>query len=789
MNRPLLWVAIPLVAGTFAAAWGLLSGIYLPLALAVVGFALQAGPRRFGVVGLAFVYLGAGAIMWNARHIGPPGDPLSRFAAAQPESLRYTLEGTVQRPDILLPDRTYMQFQLRVDKMGFGSELQPIRGGVIVRWRDPAFSVYSGERVRLSGYLQNDLARVNWQTPSVEDHLRRNGIHTALPLKGEDNIERIAGGPRWSPTYWASRLRTHQAKALANVVPNSSLPFVLTVWLGDRRLITNDAYKAFRDSGTAHILAVSGVHMGIIFVTLTYVLRLVIHHRRLRTFAVMAAILLFALVAGARISSLRAAVMIVLFLTADLFDREPDAPTALSIAAILFTLHNPDVVLDAGYQLSFLSIASILLFKEPIETWLLRLPDLVRHAFSTTLAVQVLVLPIAISFFYVLPAAAPLANLLVIPLLSVVLWICFLTSVSVTFSENIGLLFGHALDIPVFFIRTIAETVSSFSGTHFMIVSPTALAMACYWTTVAFAVIRLRAERHKTLWSSAAMLAFAATLLFWTPLRPQPQVNFLDVGHGDATFIRTPGGSTVLIDGGNRWGKFDAGERLVAPFLWSNQVTRLDCVIATHADGDHIGGLAYIIEHFPVGVLYLGPIPSPKPLEEKLIAQCEAAGVPIRRIARGETIPLRGAQLETLHPPAESASTYSKNNSSLVLRLTWPGFSALLTGDIERSAESELMHLDCKAAILRAPHHASKTSSSRGFIEAVAPEFCTVSAGRRSYKSVVSPDVLKRYENFGIGVYRTDILGGLRATLKDERIAIEGARQARAYLIPSRAPE
>lgn len=556
---------------------------------------------------------------------------------------------------------------------------------------------------------------------------------------------------------------------------------MLTVWLGDRRAIASETYRAFLHSGTAHVLAVSGVYIGIVFVMMSYILSAIVRRRRLRTLLIMAAVLLFAVVAGARISTLRAAIMIMLYLLADLFDREPDAPTALSVAAILFAVHDPDVLFDAGFQLSFLSVSSILLFSNTIRSRMGLLPPVLRQGLSSTLAVQIVPLPVALNLFHVLPLAAIPANLLVIPLLSVVLWICALTSIASLIVPPVAPIFGHALQPFVYLIALISESVSNMRDSHVFLTSPTTLAVICYWINALAIVLALHRRQGRWVSMAIALSSAIATIAVWSPLRQPAEITFLDVGHGDSTFIRTPTGETILVDGGDKTGFIDVGERVVAPFLWSNHVSRLDKIVGTHADRDHIGGLHFIVEHFDVGTLYLGPDREETPTEKELLARCEARSVPVVRIHGGDAIPVSGANIKVLHPPDDWPETTSENDSSVVLQVTWPGMNVLLTGDIEENAESTLTSGTLDANVLKIPHHGSQTSSTAPFIEKIDPAYAVVSSGRRFGGAVLREWVLDRYRARGVTIYRTDWHGGVRLTTRGGALRIEGAREGRDY--------
>lgn len=778
-----------LVAGTFAAAQGMIPGSLLPAGLALTGIGLALTMRRrplWMALGVTLIFFAGGALMWNARHAGPIGDSLAINAARRPVSTIYTLQGRVERPDILLPGGDYQQFILRIDRASVESTDLGLTGGVLVRWSGPSRALFSGDRVQLEGTLELDISRINPGTRSIEDYYRRRDVHTALRLRGHDALERLESGSLLSPTYWASRFRSHVATRLSAVVPDASRPFILTVLLGDRRRITDETYTAFLESGTAHILAVSGVHIGIIFMTISIMLRLVMpKRRRLRIYLTIIAVLLFALIAGARVSSLRAAIMIALYLASELFDREPDTPTALSLAAILFTLHDPDAVLDAGFQLSFLSIASIFVFSPAFHLRMHWLPGVLREALSTTFAVQILAFPVAISLFHVMPLSGLVANLIVIPLLTVVLWLSVLTAGTALVFTPAALLFAHATHPFILAILAIVNGISEFGITYFYLSAPTPAAIAAYAAAAMLLLVTLNAVRHRARWTAALACALVVTVLLWKPFYPESEVTFLDVGHGDAAFIRTPGGGHILIDAGDQNGFLDMGKRVIAPFLWSNHVSRIDALLITHPDRDHIGGVAYLLDHFPVAAVYLGNPHNDSAEEQALLAQCERLGINVHRLTRGDALHVHGARLEVLHPPRDWPDYLPLNDSSLTLRLTWPGLSVLFPGDAEAAAEDAIAALDCTARILKVPHHGSRTSSSRAFIDAVNPDLAIISVGRRVPRSVLSADVVQRYRASGITVLRTDIAGGIRIVTRDGKLVVQTARGNRAY--PMRA--
>jgi competence protein ComEC len=167
-----------------------------------------------------------------------------------------------------------------------------------------------------------------------------------------------------------------------------------------------------------------------------------------------------------------------------------------------------------------------------------------------------------------------------------------------------------------------------------------------------------------------------------------------------------------------------------------------------------------------------------------LLEQCAELQIPILRVKAGDKLKFGSGTVEVLHPPGNWPARSSDNDRSVTLRVSWPGLSALLTGDIESDAEARLAREDIQATILKVPHHGSKTSSSAPFIESVDPDVAVFSTGRAGQRSVLREEVLHRYRERNIVSYRTDTLGGIRITQKPGGLLVEGARQQRGYPIP-----
>lgn len=789
--------------GHAAPGWGVYS-VAVPMAAAGLLYAFRGHLPWRGHAMLAAVFSSAGAAIWLAHNATPVNDSLFRQIREHPRE-DYVLEGVVRESSLFLPGTDYGDFVLDVEQFASKEGVRRNGGLVVVRWSQPVFPVHPGERVRVSGSPSTYLSPVNHGYSGIEDALHRRGIRCVLRVRGP-SMEKL-GAPEWDPFYWTSRMRGWQGRLFERVLPADTLPFALAVWLGDRTLFRPEDTADFIASGTAHILSVSGVHMSMVYLSTSFLLGLCVPSRWLRALLISAAIILYTVMSGACVASLRAALMILLYLSAELFDRERDAPTALGLAAIILLFWDPDWLFDAGFQLSFASVASILLFLGWTPVWLSWVPRLIRANTVLCFNVQILPFPLAARYFHVMPLAGPIANLAVIPLTTACLWLCAAVVIAGTVLPPAEYLFGAALHVVIWCILWVVKWAAFIPQGRLALPSPTGLAMFIYWAGAwalykglrplppgivgAFSPLLpkptglqrwLSQYSPQRRWLTVSGMLFLVAFCIW-PLWFRPcGVDVLDVGHADSIFVRTPQKVLLLVDGGDRTEYTDSGRQIVLPYLYSNGVTRLDTVINTHPDSDHLGGLLTVIRRMPVRHAILGPASGNSRLETDFLDLCRQRGVEVRRVARGDDFDCGGARIEVLHPDRDDPAA-TDNNGSLVLRVSWPGFSMLLTGDIEHEAEAVLAQTDCRAMVLKAAHHGSATSNTGAFLDAVSPSLAVISTGPYRNASPVGIGVVERFQARSIPVWRTDHHGGIRILPENGVIRLLGARDVRGYTL------
>jgi ComEC/Rec2-related protein len=636
VNRPLVWAAVAFAAGVWLTGLesGTVPGLVLSSALLI---ALHRWPRalpyRDGFLP-ALIFLLIGAALEHAQRPQRVGDPLSAHNRQHPDAL-YRVEGRVADAPVYVPGMDYQSVRLRADRVWVAGREMALRGGVVLRWSTPAFAVLPGQRIGVEGRLDPVLGEVNFGVRGVEDFYRTHGYHSVLRIRG-DAVE-VLYQPVLHPRYWAARLRQWQAGVFARAAPPEIQPFLRAVWLGDRADISDEAYRPYLETGTAHILAVFGRARGDCVPRAPMAAAVVrAESEAARGDRHGSRCYVFALVAGARAPILRASLMVCLYLWAELIDREPDAPTALSTAALLFLLVNPGLVRDTGFALSFTSLASILIFSEGLNTRLEWLPRGLRANVAAAAGVSVLPFPLGAHLFHVIPVIGPVCNLVVIPLLGGVLWLCMLT-VHLRDGVDSG---GEPL-WPCRGAAGSAYRVGHHAGGPGVPLGP------CYGVSspapLAWICLRgrgplpghdgSRASRTPRRWLAGGAVALACT---WALLEA-------DWGACDELTSSTWGTGTPRSSArrGARRCWWTLAMRTSTPpwdrawwrrWLLAQGVDHLDYVAVTHPDQDHIGGVAAVVDHVDVGAVVLWPDETANPLEQDLLSRCATLGIPVRRL-------------------------------------------------------------------------------------------------------------------------------------------------------------
>lgn len=760
-GAPLVPLALAWAAGVAASAWlavptpWLVAGAGGLLAAAATALALRR--ERIATAGLL---LAVGAVALLRVHPQPlPPEHIAALAGEGP----VTVEGTLaEEPVRWAPDR--MRLLLEVDAAWDDEARRPATGRLLL-------TIY-GESAEALGEGQRLWARVRlhppvgFRNPGAFDypaHLRREGI----ALVGSGRGDRLGALTADAPP-WPVRVRRWAVAMMRARLPEGSAALLAGLVLGERSALPSETDEAFRRAGVYHVLAVSGSNVALVAASVFVTLALLGVPRRATALVAAAVLAGFALVVGGQASVLRATVMGLLILLGMLLERESRVGNALGLAALLLLAWRPADLWDPGFQLSFAATAGIVYAAPALQGALeaRRWPRVIAVAVAVSLTAQGAVTPIMAAHFNQLSLVGVAANLAVVPLAGAATTLGLLAVLVAALSEALGGLLFDALWVLLLLLRLAVWAAAAVPSAMVHLPAPGWAAIATWYA--ALLLLPHASARPWARGAAASLLALAVALSAWPWLRPgdgRLRVAFLDVGQGDAVVIDLPEGERMLVDGGTGGaGRFDAGERVVAPFLWNLPARRLAVVAATHSDADHAGGLAAIMRGFRVGEVWENGRWTAG--SEETVRAVERSRVPRRVLAAGQRIWVGSALVTVVNPPpaspdappAPGGGPVSNNDHSLVLRLDWRGLSLLLTGDLSRDGERALLDRGppLRSLVLKVAHHGSRFGTSRPFLEVARPGIAVVSVGARNPFRHPAVETLERLAAAGARVYRTD---------------------------------
>ena len=545
--------------------------------------------------------------------------------------------------------------------------------------------------------------------------------------------------------------------------------------LGRREYVSKEVLDRYARSGLTHLLAISGMHVGLIAAALLLISNAMRLNRRKAVMITIAATWLYLLIIGAAPSALRSGIMITLALTATILQRPSAAAPIVAAAALAILAFQPLAILDPGFQLSFAGILAILFFRAPLLTLA---PDKISkqkvlhsafEAFVLGIAAFVVTAPIVAHHFGVISPISIPAGVPAIPLVSLAL----IGSVAALAIEPLlpalASLIADGAGLCLDLLDTLAALAASIPYGNSEIVAPP------WWSWGVAAAVGATAGNWKKKssprlrWlvgsgSSVAVLVAWPATAFITGSNGF-EVHFIDVGQGDAIALRTPHNRWLLIDAGPASAEFDAGARQVVPFLRAHGARGLDALILTHPDLDHIGGAPAVLDALPVAAVFEPGHAVGKKIYEELLSEIDVSAGEWRAARSGRSLELDGIQIDFLWPDTELVDAYEDANQiSSIMRISYGDFSLLLTGDAGVEIEEILMDREGEALaadVLKLGHHGSSTSTAAEFLDLVVPQLAIVSAGRRNRYGHPAAEVMERVQERSIPVARTDLEGSI----------------------------
>jgi competence protein ComEC len=528
--------------------------------------------------------------------------------------------------------------------------------------------------------------------------------------------------------------------------------------------------ERYARSGLAHILSISGLHVGFIAAWLGLLLRAAGLGSRPRFFASAALIAGYCWLLGFPAPATRAAVMLAVDGLARLRQRVAAPRGTIALAALVVMLADPWSVRSVGAWLSVAAVTAVIWAARAT-----RRDHRVIRALAPAAAATLLTAPISAWAFGTVAPIGVIANLAAIPLGALAVPGIAAALVASWILPPLAALLAAGAGLVLALLDLVAGAAAAVPGGH--VVLEAGAAAAALWAVVAVVAWWLwRSPRRP--WLIAARIALVFTICLSTSFLDVRsldacrclQVHFLDVGQGDAAVLRTPGGRWIVIDGGPRTPERDAGRRVVVPFLRRHGAGAVTLVVATHGDADHLGGIPAVLAAFPPALVFEPGEPLGRPLYLEFLGAVEASGAAWHPARAGDRIALDGVTLEVLSPDSGWMETPADvNDHGVVLRVTYGETRLLFQADAGLPVEARLAGRVGPVGVLKVGHHGSRTATSDLWLDELRPALAVISVGAHNNYGHPAAEVLTRLAAHGIRVLRTDRDGTITMDIDGQR--------------------
>ena len=806
-NRPLIPMLMAFTGGILFGHTTLapFKWLILPLFLAITFclFTTLFLSYRLRVVSLLFAFFITGTLLDLTKHRP------SQLTALALQRKNVTIDGTVLKPAKNIDEMA--RFLVRAHGVQVEGRNILVNEDLLVSVYDHATHFQPGLSIRFPARLR---PFKNFNNPGRYDHesaMELQGLSCAASVSDGRRIVPMGPGYLPLPRAFLERLQRPVRDFFTRKLDPEDRALFCALILGERQDITHELREPFNNTGLGHVLAVSGLHIGLVAgiaffllkgaLSRSYKLALHTDIQKLAALLTCLPVVGYTCLAGFHVTTQRAMIMVLVFLWSLILQREREVWSTLALAGLLILAIDPHALFSIPFQLSFSAVIGILWLTPPLLNKALPSQKPHRHKpriinrlwiyivglIVVSFSAMVFLTPLISFYFHRISLVSIPANITVVPILG--LWVIplgLLSAVTLPLSSEAAGLFLQLGVVGLHAMMGIIRFCSSLPWSSFWVITPNHFEMSMFYMLILLLVFFKRWS-----WAKAGILLLAFLVLadigYWTyrvRFNRDLKVTFFDVGQGNSALVLFPGGKRMLIDGGGfARDYFDVGKMVVAPYLWHSKIWGIDYLVLSHPDSDHMNGLRFIARAFgPKELWHNGDKVEKGPYEE-LMAIAESQK--IKKLVHADLAigrQINGVTVEVLHPQpgARPLDLYDSsnrlNNNSLVLKISYLGTSFLFPGDLEQEGTKVLISnagTSLKSDILLSPHHGSPSANSEEFLQMVGPRICVISSGEKSPFATHHHQILKRLENIGCKVFRVSRVGAVQFTVRPDHLDIK----------------
>lgn len=590
-------------------------------------------------------------------------------------------------------------------------------------------------------------------------------------------------------------IKLYLESVLDRILPEGDAEVMKAVLLGDRSGLSKEIKEDFKRNGIIHIMAVSGLHISLIGMTLYKLLRK--SGVRIIIAALFSTVIMYmyGVMCGMSTSAFRAIVMFLVNLGADIVGRSYDMLSALSLSGIMILASEPLYIRHSGFLMSFGAVLAI-------GYVLPALPDFIKDGrlkiISAGLSIMLVTLPVNMSFYYTYPVYSIVLNIFVLPLMSVLMLFGIISLISGALFVPAGIILAYVCHFIIKWFLLLCNVGKKLPGNTWYAGHADIWQVVFYLVMLGIFVLlgsrevkaylvlgKNKKHRQKLLSITRYALLFAGIVILCIRIRPQLRITALDVGQGDGIVIETKSAS-YLIDGGST-SKKDIAKNQLVPFLSYSGIGSLDAVIVTHEDEDHISGIIEMLDEMEnagsisIKNLILPDVNNASKGDNYRMLELKAAqrGVMISYIGRGDRIVNDSICIECIGP-VKDMKTDEPNAYSTVLYIKKDGFKGLFTGDVDGDGQALLRDYIkenkdefSNITFLKVAHHGSRYTTDEEFLKIINPRISIISCGINNRYRHPHKELIQRLENTGSGIYITAQKGAVITSLQADKLKIK----------------
>ena len=589
-------------------------------------------------------------------------------------------------------------------------------------------------------------------------------------------------------------IKNHIDKTIQSFLSFENGSILKALMLGEKQDIDDDILDQFKNVGVVHVLAISGLHVGFIIIFALIFLSFFRLNYNIKIYTLLIILFIYIVIVNFKAPVIRASIMAGLYLLAKLSERKISLFNIIFFAAFLLLIIDPRDLFNPGFQFSFVAVISIV-YGYPRLNELIPLKIILNLKYKSSrilkyflnfiwdpllvsLAAVLGTLPLTLYYYGILPTYALFANILVIPLVGLIVILGIFLVLIALFSSLMAGSFGHLLDLLFDLLKYIIAVFHQLPYSHFYNSTPS-IVMVLFMLVLIFLLFNIK-YRYYQISSLGILLIIIFLAVSQNSNSNYLEVTFLDVGQGDASFIKFPNGESMLIDGGDDSNDWDQGKNAVLPFLRFNNISKLKYVVGSHPHNDHIGGLTEILNTLTVDTLIISSYKFVTTKYEEMIAICKSKNIPIRYVEKGNMLyPDSSCRVYILHPCDEFAeendfSGEECNNSSIVMKIQYGENGILLTGDAEKGAEQAYTKYGefLESEIIKIGHHGSRTSSTQNMLNYVKPLISVISLAEKNKFRHPSPFTVRRLKDNNIKTFFTSANGAIKFQVGTDKIKL-----------------